>query len=386
MTETGAAAPPGAETGAAAPVRWRGLFRAARAVLLAAMVAGFAVWAGDWIHTSLVYVRETDARVAADMIQVSSRVDGWIVELAVTEGDRVERHQTLARVDSREAEIRLRELVAERARVAAERDRVRAEAAMVDRRSQSRLAAERSTLAAAEAIVESFEHEFHYAQREYDRSRRLKRKGVVSDRILDRDRTGFLKAQQQLLRARAQVAAARAQLGVAEAERRQIDILASEAAMLDQRRKEVEARIERQQLDIGDRIIKSPLAGVVSRTFVLPGEYVAAGQRLALIHDPNQVWVAANIRETEIRRLRVGQRVKIAVDAYPRLPFEGRILRIGHAATSKFALLPTPNPSGNFTKVTQRLPIKISVDQRDGVLKPGMMVEVLIDVDGADGG
>jgi len=92
--------------------------------------------------------------------------------------------------------------------------------------------------------------------------------------------------------------------------------------------------------------------------------------------------VDANVKETEIRHLKVGRRVKVTIDAYPGEIFEGTIARVGHAATSQFALLPNPNPSGNFTKVTQRLPVKIAVAQRDGKLRPGMMVEVVVDVDG----
>ena len=99
-----------------------------------------------------------------------------------------------------------------------------------------------------------------------------------------------------------------------------------------------------------------------------------------MMHDPDNVWVDANIKETEIRRLRPGQSVDVSVDAYPDEVFVGTIEKIGHAATSQFSLLPSTNPSGNFTKVTQRLTVKIALQQRDGLLKPGMMVEVSIDI------
>ena len=120
--------------------------------------------------------------------------------------------------------------------------------------------------------------------------------------------------------------------------------------------------------------------GLVSRTFVEPGEYVEAGQRIALLHDQASVYVEANIRETDIRRVAPGQPVRIEVDAYPGRALEGWVLRVGEAATSQFALLPDPNPSGHFTKVTQRLPVRIEVEQASAPLRPGMMVEVFIDV------
>ena len=120
--------------------------------------------------------------------------------------------------------------------------------------------------------------------------------------------------------------------------------------------------------------------GVVSRAFVEVGEYVQPGQRILLVHDPQSVYVEANIRETDIRKVSVGQTVRVEVDAYPDQIFEGKVEHIGYAATSQFTLLPSPNPSGNFTKVTQRLPIRIALSQSEDLLRPGMMVEVFIDV------
>ena len=120
---------------------------------------------------------------------------------------------------------------------------------------------------------------------------------------------------------------------------------------------------------------------VIDSTFIDAGEYVSPGTRLLIYHDPSTVWVDANVKETDFRRLTAGAPAQIAIDAYPNREFRGEVVRIGEAATSQFALLPSPNPSGNFTKVTQRLPVRISIEQQDGLLRPGMMVEVSIDVD-----
>ena len=139
--------------------------------------------------------------------------------------------------------------------------------------------------------------------------------------------------------------------------------------------------MDSQRADIELRQVVSPVDGVISRTFIAAGEYASAGQRLLLLHDPTKIWIEARFRETDIRRLTVGQHVHITIDAYPDETFEGTIERIGHAATSEFALLPTPNPTGNFTKVTQRLPVRIAIQQRDGRLRPGMMVEAYVDID-----
>ncbi|PPR59676.1 MAG: hypothetical protein CFH10_01816, partial [Alphaproteobacteria bacterium MarineAlpha4_Bin2] len=97
-------------------------------------------------------------------------------------------------------------------------------------------------------------------------------------------------------------------------------------------------------------------------------------------HDPKRVWIDANIKETDIRKVKIGQTVDVTVDAFPEKKFGGKVTAIGNAATSEFALLPTPNPSGNFTKITQRLRVRIAIDQEQNLLRPGMMVEVFIDV------
>ena len=158
-------------------------------------------------------------------------------------------------------------------------------------------------------------------------------------------------------------------------------MLAGDLSVLESREQEIKARIERQRLDIQDRTVKSPTAGVVDRIFVDIGEYVTPGQRLALVHNQDLVWVEANIKETDVRKLKQGQIVNIHVDAYPDDIFNGTVKTIGSAATNQFALLPTPNPSGNFTKITQRLPVRIAFDKPDPRLRPGMMVEIEIAIE-----
>ena len=140
------------------------------------------------------------------------------------------------------------------------------------------------------------------------------------------------------------------------------------------------AQMYQQQVDVEDRTIKSPVPAVIDRTFVLPGEYVASGQRILMLHNPEEVWVEANIKETQVGQLKLGQIVHVAVDAYPDDTFVGKVTRIGSATTARFALLPTPNPSGNFTKITQRLPVRILLSDKDVALRPGMMAEVEIAV------
>jgi membrane fusion protein (multidrug efflux system) len=149
---------------------------------------------------------------------------------------------------------------------------------------------------------------------------------------------------------------------------------------------QLRGELEQRKLDVEDRTIRSTVDGVVDRVFVESGEYVTPGQRLAIIHDPADIWIEANIKETQVRRLTIGQAVNVSVDAYPDDTFNGELDAIGDTTTASFALLPNPNPSGNFTKVTQRLPIRVKIEQRERKLRPGMMVEIRIDVRAAASG
>ena len=351
-----------------------------RLTVLLAMALALGLWAYGWIQIALVQVHESDARITVDQVAVSSRMDGRLVARPVEEGSRVSRGDVIARIDDREARARFEELQAERRRLEAERAEIGARIEVVDARVTSRVAAEHAGLRSARALVEAIRAESAYAERESARSEKLSKQGVMSAKSLDSARTDYLTKQKELVRAEASVATALARLGEAKAERHEIRVLERERETLLSRDKELEARLVSKRIDVDDRVVTSPVDGVVSRIFVEPGEYVEAGQRIALLHDPSSVYIEANIRETDIRRVAPGQLVRIEVDAYPGRAFAGRVRRIGEAATSQFALLPNPNPSGHFTKVTQRLPVRIELEDTSAPLRPGMMVEVFIDV------
>ena len=280
--------------------------------LFQGLVAFAMVAAGTWfgaveVRQRFTHVHETDARVAGDLVTVSSRVAGRLVELPVESGDRVARGQVIARLDARVEGLLLDQLEAQLDAARAERERLAAERILIDERTRTRLQA-------------------------------------------------------------------------ARAERARLDVLDRESDALGHREAELRSRIEQQRLDVADRTIRSPIDGVVDRVFARAGEYVRPGQRLAIVHDPKRVWIEANVKETQIRKLAAGQPVEVRVDAWPGEALRGRVRSVGSATTGSFALLPSPNPSGNFTKITQRIPVRIDVERSGRLLAPGMMVEVYIDV------
>jgi membrane fusion protein, multidrug efflux system len=346
-------------------------------VLVVALAAALAFGYYEF-RQRLLFVHEEDARIRADMVTVASRVAGWVTRVAAQEGQAVAAGTVLLEVDRRDAALVLEELEAQRAAVAADRARLVAEERLVRSQTESHLQSVRAELEAAKVAASSLEPQRSLAKSEAMRSQQLFEKKMASQSQRDLAETQLQRVEREYRIAAANLQAAEARVREAEAERARLAVLAGQRAVLEKRETEIAARLQRQRLDLEDRIIKSPLDGVVDRKFVEAGEYVSPGQRLMLLHDPSRLWIEANIKETELRRLAVGQLVHVAVDAYPDEVFEGRIERIGHSATSTFALLPSPNPSGNFTKITQRVPVRIAVAQRGGRLRPGMMVEIKI--------
>lgn len=334
------------------------------------------------VHQRLTFINEEDARIHADLVTVSSRVAGWITKMPATEGDKLLESTVMVQIDDRESRLLLNELEAQYAAIQAERTRIGAERNLAAKQIESRLQSERSRVSAAEVVVSSIRPQLELAERELNRAKKLFEDKVSSRRQLDQADTQHQQIDREYRIAVADLQAAKSRIAEAEADRSRLEVLAADLEVLEQREVEVLARISRQRLDVVDRTIKSPVTGVVDKTFADVGEYVTPGQRLALVHNPEKIWIEANVKETEIRKLRHGQPAEIHIDAYPDESFTGTVQNIGTAATSQFALLPTPNPSGNFTKITQRLPIRISIDKPDDRLRPGMMVEVRIAISG----
>ena len=362
----------------------RGLFYVLRLGLIGVAVTAALILGGREIYNRINFVYAYDSRIDADLIIVSSRVAGWVTSLEVTEGSEISKGNLLAAIDSRESKLSLSELEAQLLGLGAERQRLEAERRLIDKQTTSLYSSQLSQLEAARVVASSLAPQLKLAKREHQRAQKLFERKVFSRRQLDQADNAEQQIERQHQIAAAELKAAQAKLEEAEAERSRLDVQDGDLNMLKHRKAELMVKREHQKLDLDDRTIKSPVTGVVDKTFVKVGEYVTPGQRLALVHDPSKIWIEANIKETEIRRLKIGQKVEVSIDAYPDTGFEGRVLSVGNATTSEFTLLPSPNPSGNFTKITQRLPVRIAIDQQQGLLRPGMMVEIYIDVRNPD--
>lgn len=337
---------------------------------------------GSWLYGRYSHVYVQDSRLSSTMVSISSRSAGWITSFPAKEGATIKKGDLLVDIDAREATLMLAELDAGLEAVRAEKAALSLSRDQADQRTKSQFDMAQAMLGEAQARSNGAQSDLQLARADFKRTDNLYKEKVISAQRWETERNRINKAQQEHERAQAAVEAARAAMATAQSARMELQVLEERLRMMAAQEARLMAQRERQALDISDRAVKSPMDGVIDETFANPGEYVRPGQRLLMMHDRNNIWVNANIKEGEIRHVKIGAHATVTVDAYPGETFDGKVVRIGNAATSQFALLPNPNPSGNFTKIAQRLEVRIDVEQRDHLLKPGMMVEVAVDIPG----
>ena len=328
------------------------------AVVLAAVgVGGFVWWQGKQ-----AFETTDNAYVEADTVTVSPQVEGYVAEVLVRDNQRVQPGQVLVRLDTAELQARLAQ---------AEANLAAAQASV--RNVDDRRSLEEATIAQRAAAVTDAQAEAARAQADLQRYQRLSGQGWVSEQRLQTVRAG---AQQ----ASAGVDQAAAAL---EAERRSAASLGSTRAQTLAQVEQARAAVEQARINLERAVIRAPSAGVVGARGVRQGQFVRPGAALMSVVPLGETYVVANFKETQVGRLRIGQPVEIAADAFGDQTIHGRVDSFAPATGQEFALIPVENAVGNFTKVVQRLPVRVAVDRRDplaGALRPGLSVEVKVDV------
>jgi len=316
-------------------------------VAIALLVLGLRQWSFSRTH-----VVSDDAQVEGHIIPVLPRVSGYVAEVRVSENQNVRAGDTLVLLDNRDYRARLDQTEADLAAAiatAGERGR--------SGQSQSQLAAARAAVAQAQASEVR-------ARSDVARYRTLAERGVVSRQQLDNAEAAAAVAQAQLDGARDQVAAASAAVRNADSK-----VLAASAAR------------DQAALQLGYTALLAPHDGVVSKKTAEVGQLVQPGQPLMAVVPLDDIWVVANLKETEIRDVNPGDRAEVEVDSYAGRRFKGHVESLSPATGAKFSLLPPDNATGNFTKVVQRIPVRIRLDgpmDPQHPLRPGMSVKAIV--------
>jgi membrane fusion protein (multidrug efflux system) len=343
------------------------MFFIPRDQILPATVAGLAglailIGGGAWWIEKQAWEKTDNAFIQADTVQVSPQVSGYVVEVLVADNAHVEAGQVLARIDPTSFQARLDQAIANanalEAAVAAVDDRAALEEAVIAERAAG------VTIAQAEA---------GRMEADLKRYRDLAGQGWVSDQKLQTVRAGAAQSQAGVSKAQAAL----------EAERRSAQSLGSARAQTVAQAQAARAAVEQARIDLERTVIRAPAAGVVGARAVRPGQLVQPGVSLMSIVPLGKAYVVANFKETQLSRLRIGQAVEIKADAFGGEAIPGRIESFAPATGAEFALIPVENAVGNFTKIAQRVPVRVAVD-RDAplaaALRPGLSVEVRVDV------
>src|SRR5438132_12988922 len=338
-------------------------------VLLPVMLLALGAVGGWYWWTSWRFLQSTDdAYVQSDVSLISPKTEGYIKEVRVRDNEPVTAGQVLFAIDDRDFAAKLAQaeaaIATAEASVATYATRLKLQQAMIDQ---------------AAASLRSAEADLSRAQLDFKRYTALATSDYASRQRYESADADSRKADAALGKARAALVAEQSQLAVLESQKRE------EQAKLAQAR----ASLQLAQNDLDNTVIRAPVAGVAGNRAGQVGQYVKPGTQLLSLVPLARIYVTANFKETQLTRIRPGQLAEVSVDAYPDLTLEGRVESFAPASGAQFSLLPPDNATGNFTKIVQRVPVRIALPENGplaGMLRPGLSVTVTVDTrDAGDG-
>jgi membrane fusion protein (multidrug efflux system) len=331
------------------------------AVAALAVVTGAVIGLKHWQYFTS-HEETDDAEVEGHISPVLPRVSGYVTQVLVSDNQRVDAGQKLIEVDPKELDLRVAE--ADAALQNAGADEATAEAAL----SGSRAAALTAAANVETALVRQ-----RKTAADLVRDTNLFKTGAITDSQLTDTKAAADTAA-------AEVDAVRAEARTADL---QISVSAARVAASKTEAAEKASALDYARLQRTYGSVTAPIAGLISRKNVETGQYVQSGQTLLSVASDTDVWVVANFKETQLTRMKPGQSVEFEADSYPGVVFHGKVESISAATGARFALLPPDNSTGNFVKVTQRVPVKIVLTQAPDAehpLRPGMSVDAAVRV------
>ncbi len=334
--------------------------RALIGAAVAVAVAGGAIWASHWWLAGRFVVSTDDAYVRAHNTTLASKVSGYVSRIAIEDNTPVRAGDLIATID--DGDYRLA--------ADAARDKVATQQATVDRIGRQ-VVAQDANLAQARAQMLSAQADAKKTQLEYGRQQALAVQRFASQQTLE---------QAEANRDQASAAVASAQAGI-DAAAANLEVLKAQQQEARRTLDELQTALAKAERDLSFTEIHAPIDGVFSNRGVQTGDYVQTGQRVASLVPLDSIYVEANFKETQLERLRPGQPVSISVDALPEHTIKGTVASLSPASGAIFSLLPPDNATGNFTKIVQRVPVRIEVPSGvaiQRVLRPGMSVVVSV--------
>jgi membrane fusion protein (multidrug efflux system) len=292
-------------------------------IVLAGVIIGGILWYRDYSK----YIATDDAHVDSDNVSVSSKILGRINKIYAQEGDSVKAGALLAELDSTDLIAQKQQAIAGKAQTEASKTQ-----------ASAKYSFDEKNLNVLEVSVSRAQEDFDRAKNQYSGS-------VIPKEQFDHAKKSLETAQAQLDAAKSQLQVSKSQINSAEK--------AIESSS---------AQIEVIKTQLKNTKLYAPIDGLVAKRWLLPGDVVQPGQSIYTLNNNKTFWVIVFLEETKVGNLHLGQSARFEIDAFPNEIFTGKIFSMGSSTASEFSLIPANNASGNFTKVTQRVPLKISID------------------------
>ena len=379
-------------------------------VIPIAIVAALALGGGGWLFAHRGLESTDDAQIDADVIAVPSRASGAVAKVYVSENQLVEAGDLLAELDPEPAKAKLAqaEAMVEAAKSAADGADVDARVAEINVRGNKSVAeaalqgasslagASRQQIAEGEAQVASAQAVRDKASGDLDRAKKLVASGAIAESQIEQAQAQFSTTDAALAQARAHLASLKASTSTAVSRVQEANAKLTQSsdvdALIDQARakartahaqvRTAEAARDLAALELSYTKIVAPQRGTASKKTIAVGQMVSPGQTIVQIVTAAQSsWVTGNFKETQVGGMRVGQATEVEIDAYPGVKLHGEVESFSGATGARFSLLPPDNATGNFTKVVQRVPVRIKLHDipQSVLLRPGMSAELSVD-------
>lgn len=352
------------------------------------LVGGF--FALRWINYNQHFENTDNAQVETHTSPVLARVAGYLQSVNIQDYAEVKKGDTLAVIDNAEYAIAVQQAEADYKQAQADYQQTQASIATAQADllvAQAGLNNANLNAGASSTSAEAVLVRRNKAFQDYQRNQALYSEKAITQKQLEDSKAAYDEAVKQYETALGQTAAVKGGTGTAQAQIKRAQAqIQSINAQLKRSESSIDVRkaaLDQAKLRLSYTAIVAPIAGKIGRKNIEPGQYVQPGQNLCTIINDDTYWVVANFKETQIEKMQEGQPVNINLDAYPDLKLTGKIGSLSEATGAKFALLPPDNASGNFVKVTQRVPVRIALDhpeQYKGKLRAGLSAEVEVRV------